>query len=164
MALRGQLSGRKLADLIRLREIVDRIATSRYVSEEALRKLQERFGVGPDIVSWGDYFQTELASLYHGLNDTEFSGIIDTVRFDLIAAHKVFLGKPPEFLSSVEAEGLAVYGKDRNDWTPADEESAHLYILMQYFRELGLNQARLGAEDEEWFNGFVSQERRHAAG
>lgn len=164
MALRGQLSGRKLADLIRLREIVDRFATCRYVSEDALKKLVERFGVGPDIVSWGDYFQTEIASLYHSLSDGEFSGIVDTVRFDLIAASKIFAGKPEEFFASVESNGLAAYGCDRESWGPEEEEQAHLYILLQYYRELGLDKATLSAQDEEWFAGFVSGDRRHAAG
>lgn len=163
MALRGLLSGRKIAELVRLKETVDRFAVSKYVSDDALKKLVERYGVGPDIVTWGDYFQTEIASLYNELPDRDFSKIIDTVRFDLISAVKIFQGKSPEFFNMVEADGLAAYGMPRETWSEREEEQAHLYILMQYYHELGLAAAALAPADETWFNGFVAADS-HAVG
>ena len=163
MVLRGQLSGRKIAELIRLKEIGDRFATRKYVSEEELAVLVDKYGTGPDIVTWGDYFQTEIGSQYFAHSDADFATIVDTVRFDLISAVKIFQNKSPEFYSKVDSDGLAAYGVPRDQWTEVEEEQAHLYILLNYFRELGLDQAELSTEDEDWFSGFVGAGQRDVA-
>lgn len=163
MVLRGQLSGRKIAELIRLKEIADQFATRNYVSDEELAVLIEKFGTGPDIMTWGDYFQTEIGSEYFAHTDADFATIVDTVRFDLISAVKIFQGKSEEFLQTVESNGLAAYGAPRDQWTEVEEEQAHLYILLNYFRELGMDRTRLSARDEEWFSGFLGADRKNAA-
>lgn len=159
MLLRGQLSGKKIKELLRLKEIVDRFASERYVPESELADLKKKYGVEPDIITWGDYFQTEVASLYFALNDRDFATIVDTVRYDLISAIKIFTDRSDEFLASVESNGLAVHGKDREEWSEIEEEQAHLYILSRYFQELGLAQSHVSAEDEEWFQTFLGQSR-----
>lgn len=158
MVLRGQLSGRKIAELIRLKEVADRFATCKYVSEEELAVLIEKFGTGPDILTWGDYFQTEVGSEYFAHTDDDFATIVDTVRFDLISAVKIFQGKPEKFLNQVHDDGMAVYGMPRDQWTPVEEEQAHLYILLNYFRELGMHATMLSAEDDSWFEGFLGKD------
>lgn len=155
MALAGQLSGRKIAGLIRLKECVDRYAQTKYVPDEQMQQLIEKYGVEPDIVSWGDYFQTEIASRHFQANDAEFEAIVETVRFDLISAVKIFGNKSNEYKTRVEREGLETYGMPQENWGEPEEEKAHLYILLQYFRELGLEQAEIPAEEEAWFEGFV---------
>lgn len=158
MVLRGQLSGRKIAELIRLKELADRFATRKYVSEEELAVLVEKFGTGPDILTWGDYFQTEVGSEYFAHTDEDFATIVDTVRFDLISAVKIFKAKSEEFQQQVHDDGMAAYGKPRDEWTPVEEEQAHLYILLNYFRELGMSTTVLSVEDETWFEGFLGQQ------
>lgn len=163
MLLRGQLSGRKIAELIRLKETVDRFATKNYVSDEQYQVLVDKYGTGPDIVTWGDYFQTETASEYFDTADADFSTIIDTIRFDLISAVKIFQGKSEAFHEGVKENGLEVYGMPRTEWTETEEEKAHLYILLNYYYELGLERTQLSAEDEAWFEGFLGTEK-HAVG
>jgi hypothetical protein len=164
MVLRGQLSGRKLAELIRLKEIADRFATCNYVSEEELAVLVDKYGTGPDIVTWGDYFQTEVGSQYFAHSDPDFATIVDTIRFDLISAVKIFQGKSPAFLEKVQTDGLAAYGTPREEWTSVEEERAHLYILLNYFRELGMAETCLSSEDEKWFEGFLAAEQLNVVG
>ena len=163
MLAKGQLSGKKIIDLLRLREFVDRMASSHYVPAKELAVLKERFGVEPDIQSWADYFQTEIASQYFGSSDEEFRRIVDTVRFDLIAAAKIFTGKPESFLLQVREDGIRAYGKKHSQWSEADEEAAHLYILEQYFSEMGLGSKELAKEDEDWFASFVDGESQARA-
>ncbi|MCR9144101.1 MAG: hypothetical protein NXI24_17770 [bacterium] len=163
MVLRGQLSGRKIAELIRLKEIADAFAARNYVSDEELKVLIEKFGTGPDIMTWGDYFQTEIGSEYFAHTDADFATIVDTVRFDLISAVKIFQGKSPEFQQQVQDNGMAAYGTPRDQWSEVEEEQAHLYILLNYFRELGMEQTSLSVEDEEWFSGFVGADQRNSA-
>jgi len=155
MALAGQLSGRKIAGLIQLKETVDLYAQTKYVPDEQMQQLIEKYGVEPDIVTWGDYFQTEIASRHFQTGDAEFEAIVETVRFDLISAVKIFANKSEEYRTRVENEGLETYGMPQEDWGQPEEEKAHLYILLQYFRELGLDRAEIPAEDDAWFEGFV---------
>lgn len=154
MVKRGQLSPHKIQELQRLKGIVDRFAMTRFVSEEELVSLVEKFGVEPDIQTWGDYFQTEIASRFFDLADDDFTRIVDTIRFDMISATMIFQGKSERFLRKVESDGLIAYGSD-TPWTDREEESAHLYILMQYYLEMGLEETLIAQEDMDWFNQFV---------
>lgn len=164
MLLRGQLSGRKIAELVRLKETVDQFAQTMYVPGKEMAELKERFGVEPNIQSWGDYFQTEIASQYFQVEDVEFIRLVDTVRFDLISAIKIFQGKPEEYCRSIQAQGLTSFGTQRENWDRSHEEDAHMYILLQYFQEMGLAQCQLSVEDESWFEGFMDIESRQAIG
>lgn len=156
MIERGQLSARKIADLIRVRAIVERFATRTYLAADEVEQLKARYGAEPDVVSYGDYFQTEVASRYFHLEDAEFSRIVDTVRFDLISAVKIFRGKPEAFFDAVLAAGEAAYRVEQASWSQEQEEAAHLFVLCNYFRDLGLTGAVLAPADEEWFGGFLN--------
>ncbi len=157
MIARGQLSPAKLTDLIRVRAIVERFAARPYLADDEVKALEERYGARPDIVSYADYFQTEIASRYFELDDASFGRIVDTVRFDLIAAVKIFSGKPQAFCDAVLAAGEDAYRHEPETWTPEQEEAAHLFVLCNYFRDLGLAQAQLSRADEDWFDGFVNE-------
>lgn len=163
MVKNGQLSAQKLKDLVRLRGIVDRFATNRFVSEAELVSLREKFGHEPGIVTWGDYFQTEVASRFFHLSDDAFARIVDTVRFDLIAARMIFAGKSPSFFDQVEEAGLEALGIPRDDWSQKEEEAAHMRILKQYYLDMGLADREISRMDREWFEGFV-EETNAAAG
>jgi len=156
MITAGQFTGRKLADLIRLKELVDRFAGRQYVPEEEVKALKERFGEEPDILTWGDFFQTEVGSRYFQVTDEEFTRVVDTVHFDLISSSLIFTGKDEVFTQMVSQDGLAVYGIDRGEWTEEQAEQAHLYILLQYFQEMALDESRVTAADRTWFDTFVS--------
>ncbi|MBL8022545.1 MAG: hypothetical protein JNM27_22900 [Leptospirales bacterium] len=155
MVSRGQLSAKKIARLVILKDMIDRYAGTLYVSEQDAEALRARYGAYPDIRSWGDYFQTELASQHFDRTDAEFDRIVDTVRFDIVSACKIFTGKPQQFLALVEENGMLALGMDRAKWQEAEEEAAHLDILRQYFVEMKLNTRAITAEDDAWFSGFA---------
>jgi hypothetical protein len=155
MVLRGQLSARKIVSLLELKEMVDRIAPGPRVSETEAAALEARFGARPEIITWGDYFQTEIASRYFDLTDEEFERICDTVHFDLISAIMIFRGKSEEFRQAVREEALVVAGLDPALRTENEKQAEHLGILLQYYEEMNLEQAELSEEDQAWFEGFV---------
>lgn len=162
MVNNGQLSGTKLLNLLELKCVVDRIAVSFYASQKEVLELEARFGEKPDIISWGDYFQTEIASRYFDEADLEFDKICKTIRFDLIAAVRIFQNKPDEFLQMVEREGHQVRGISQDLWTDKMSEDAHLMVLLEYFKDLELSRAVLTAEDNDWFESFVVSEEIQA--
>jgi len=151
MIRRGQLSGKKITALHNLRIIVDRYAVNDYVSEEECSKLKDKYGAFPNVRSWGDYFQTEIASRYFEYSDEEFLKIVSTVRFDIIAAVKIFSGKSHEFFEQIELDAVSIMAIDSEIWTDDQAEKAHLNILMRYYIEMGLEKSEIPAEDEEWF-------------
>lgn len=155
MVERGQLGERKILELLRLKEIVDRFATVHYVPEEQAAELEKRYGARPDILTWGDYFQTEIASRFFDLQDDDFLRIIDTVRFDLISAVMIFQGKSPDFFEKIEEEAINAWDISREEWSENEEEAVHLQILSKYYAELGLKSCILSEEDRQWFEGFV---------
>ena len=155
MIIRGQLSGKKVSELIRLKHIADRFAQRPYLSAEEALSISAKYGEVPDILTWGDYFQTEIGSRFFDVSDEEFSKITDTVRFDLISSVLIFQGKPKFFLDQVRLQGLEAQAIASEDWTRAQEEAAHLFILMQYYQEMGLESCRICDADQEWFAGFT---------
>lgn len=154
MVMRGQLSAQRIASLVRLRDMVDGMAGSRYVSDEDAAALAEKYGALPDIRTWGDYFQTEIASLHFDKTEEEFDRVISTVRFDLIAAALIFDGKPSEFMNAVQTEALAAQGSGQ-PWSPEQEEAVHLDILRTYFLNMSLSAKALSAADRAWFEDFA---------
>ena len=142
--------------LVRLKQIVDRFAGQLYVlNDEEFKNLTEHYGTAPTIVTWGDYFQLETAYSFVGMTTERSARIIDTIYYDLIAAVKIFQGKPEEFCAEINQNGLRVYDKSSSDWNEQEAEQAHLYILWQYYQEMNLTTTVLSVEDEKWFLKFV---------
>lgn len=162
MVLRGQLSARKIVSLLELREMVDRIAPGPRVSEREAAALETKYGARPEIITWGDYFQTEIASQYFDHTDEEFERICDTVHFDLISSLMIFRGKSAEFRQAVREEALVVSGLDAELRSENEQQAEHLGILLQYFEEMNLDKAELSEEDQAWFEGFVESTRSEA--
>ena len=163
MVQRGQLSARKIAALIELKETVERFAQCNYVEQDEIDALREKYGAEPEIVSWGDYFQTEVASRHFDLSDAEFLKIVDTIRFDLISATMIFRSKSPEFCEQVREEAIIASGTDRKDWTTEYEQAAHMGILLQYFEQLALQRCEISDIDQRWFESFL-QQSAHSTG
>lgn len=156
LAQSGQLSPAKLKDLRELKQTVDRLAGRPYVSPETVAELLEKFGQEPDIITWGDYFQTEVASAHYQREDREFSLICRTIYFDLISSILIFTGKDEKFYEYVDDNAFAVRQMEPANWTLEDEEKIHLQILANYFREMDLQEKALLDSDYEWFHGFAA--------
>jgi hypothetical protein len=158
MVEKGQLSALKIDALLRLKEIVKRFSSENRISDSEAVLLQERYGEKPGMITWPEYFLAETASRYFELSDTDFNRIVDTVRFDLISSHRIFVNKPESFMSEIELQGLDVWSKESTGWTEEEKEHAHLYVLLGYFKEMKLGNIRLSRIDEEWFNEFVEKD------
>ncbi|TGK12363.1 hypothetical protein EHO60_08920 [Leptospira fletcheri] len=154
MMRQGKLSAAKILALISLKELVDKFAHKPFLEPEKLAEIKERTGVEPDILSWGDYFQTEVASRFFDKSDSDFSKIVDTIRFDLISAHLIFSGKPDYFTDSVRGQAIISRSVDSSFWTLEDEESVHLEILLDYFEQMGLGEKPLAISDRIWYESF----------
>ncbi|GIX41976.1 MAG: hypothetical protein KatS3mg129_1709 [Leptospiraceae bacterium] len=152
---KGQLSARKIVALIELKEIVERFAQVPFVPEEEVKLMEKKFGAKPEIITWGDYFQTEVASRYFYYPDEDFEKIVSTIRFDIISSIMIFKNKSNEFKERIKEEALILNGLEKEKFTEDDEQILHLSILLQYYEEMGLEKAEISKEDMEWFESFV---------
>ncbi len=153
---KGKLSLRKIRDLSEIRLFVDRLATKPYLPQEVQKEIFEKFGETPSMLTWGDYFQAELAEEHYQDSDEEFQKIVQTVRFDVIAAKLIFQNKDAEFLEFVDIQYQTASQKlhRQETITREEEEFIHLGLLKGYFENLGLAAAQLMDSDHSWFNQF----------
>ncbi|TGK06630.1 hypothetical protein EHO59_00355 [Leptospira semungkisensis] len=154
MMRQGKLSANKILNLISLREVVDKFASKPFLEEEKLAEIKQLTGVEPDILTWGDYFQTEIASRYFDKSDSDFTKIVDTIRFDLVSAHLIFSDKPNYFTDSVRGQALVSRSIDSSFWSLEDEENVHLEILLDYYEQMGLGEKPLAVSDRVWYESF----------
>ena len=154
MLKRGQLSAKKVVMLIDLKHMVDSYSSANFVEDEKLEEIRAKFGVYPDIISWGDYFQTEIASRYYDKNEDEFRQITETIRFDLISAHLIFSDKPQYFKDKVRGDALISKSFDTTDWSLQDEENIHLEVLLDYFENMDLGKKPLPLSERVWYESF----------
>lgn len=150
-----EITAKQAILLIRLQETVNRFAGTAYIAATDVAKLEERYGAKPSIATWGEYFQVETAYSFIGLSEKDSTRIVDTIYYDLIAAIKIFQGKAKSFGEDIGATVPALYARPRDSWTEEDAEQAHLYVLWQYYQELGLTATELSYEDNCWFSNFV---------
>ncbi len=156
-ALQGKLSPRKVRNLIVLKKMVDRLATKTYISESEVEELAELYGEAPDIITWGDYFQAEVATDHWQKDDAEFETLMQTITFDLIAAILIFDKKKREFFEIVRANQQEAMQKDKHKITEEDKEHVHMGILLDYFLQMGLSAANLTDQDFDYFEQFASK-------
>lgn len=162
MVRTGKLSSAKVVGLIFLKNLVDQYATKPFVNNEKLEEIKEKFGVYPDIISWGDFFQTEIASKFFHETDEKFQNILDTIRFDLISSYLIFEGKPVTFLDKIRSEALVTKSIDSYLWSFENEENIHLEILLDYFENLGLGDKSLPLSEKIWYESFDLKEMARA--
>ncbi|MFN3605081.1 MAG: hypothetical protein ACK4UJ_10260 [Leptonema sp. (in: bacteria)] len=155
MVERGQLTAKKIIHLIELKELVDRYAQIPFISQEEIEQLEAKYGAKPEIQTWGDYFQTEVASRFFSYSDEDFEKIISTIHFDIISSILIFKNKTIEFKNKIKEEALILNGLEKEQLTDEDEQILHLSILLQYYEEMGLENVELTKEDMEWFETFV---------
>lgn len=149
----GMISFSRLNSLIEIKEFIDRISSKRYIDDAALAELEEKFGVKPNIVTWGDYFQTELASSLIPLTDDEFATIIDTVKYDMLSSYIIFSEKDSSFFEWVDSIQVDMSGREDMALTSEEDEFLHLKILKDYYLDMGLTDKFTEAE-MHWYWSF----------
>ncbi len=157
MIEKGQLNSRKIVLLIELKELVEKYAQVPFIPENEIEELEKKYGAKPEIITWGDYFQTEVASRFFHYSDKDFEKIINTIHFDIISSILIFKNKSEEFKKKIKEENLILSGLEKEKLTEEEEQLVHLGILLQYYEEMGLENAELDKEDREWFEYFVSE-------
>ena len=157
----GRIAMGKVAKLIDIKEFVDRISDRTYISNETSASLSARFGVSPDIVTWGDYFQSDLAMSAVHTEDEDFDRMIDTVRFDIMAAWDICSSNGEEFLQWVNeaATELWLTGKDETELNDEEKEIAHLKVLVDYFTGMGLN-GNFYESELIWYHTFFEEQAK----
>ncbi len=157
--LQKKLTPRKLRNLVAVATTAERLATKPYIEKRELDLIVDRFGVGPDVTTWGDFFASEIATDHWEKGDAEFEKICETVIFDFIAACMVFPGRTAAFIESVMHEYRASLGKSAELRNADDQEKIHLGILAGYFEQMGLRQENLTDTDTEFFDSFSVRTR-----
>ncbi|MDH4263153.1 MAG: hypothetical protein OEV78_08940 [Spirochaetia bacterium] len=157
MLAHKKLSESKVERLIFLKKLVDKVAVRPYLPDSEVDKIERKFGVKPDVITWGDYFQTHIASEHWEKSDKEFDTIIDTIRFDLIAAVMIFSNKNKEFFIDLE-EAFQASTNDLEKSGMENEEINHLHILMTYFNEMGLKMSAFENKDFDFFRQYSEEQ------
>lgn len=152
--LQKKLSPRKLRNLVNVATTAERLATRPFIEKTELDGIVGRFGVVPDVTTWGDFFAAEIASDHWEKSEVEFEKICETVVFDFIAACLIFSGKTAAFSDSVMLQYHESLAKERGLMNGEDEERIHLGILAGYFNQMGLAKDNLSDEDMSFFDSF----------
>jgi hypothetical protein len=154
----GRIPMATIRDLISIREFIDRVSDKKFISESSVHSMTQKFGTAPDVVTWGDYFQTDLAALA-ARDPDNFSRVSDTVRFDIMSSWDIFSNAGSGLIQWVEdkTRELWVSGKDRTLFTEDDEEVYHLGILLEYYRDLGLN-GNFFESELIWYHSFFEDD------
>lgn len=139
--------------LIHIKEFIDRISGKDYLSMEDLAKLEQRYGVIPDVATWGDYFQAELGTTFREMNDKIFFSAVDTVKFDMISSFLIFQGKDEVFFNWIEDAFNDVVAVENVNFSEEEQEIIHLKILKDYFIDLGLKN-RFTEAEMMWHSSF----------
>lgn len=157
--LQKKLSPRKLRNLVNVATTAERLATRPYIEKTELDGIVGRFGVTPDVTTWGDFFAAEIAADHWEKSEAEFEKICETVIFDFIAACLIFAEKTAAFLDSVMLQYHESLAKEQGLKSGEDEERIHLGILAGYFSQMGLAKQNLADDDMSFFDSFSLKAR-----
>ncbi|OHD64751.1 MAG: hypothetical protein A2176_10500 [Spirochaetes bacterium RBG_13_51_14] len=149
----GTVSIDRINNLIYIKTFVDRISTKSYIDKETARQLHKKYGVNPNIITWGDYFQTEMAVSLMVLPDDEFNRAVETLKFDMVASWIIFCEKDGSFFEWVESTHAMIKENKNGGYTEEEEEILHLKILKDYYTNLGLIN-NFTESEMSWFTGF----------
>ena len=157
----GRIPMERVHKLIEFKDFIDRISDLTYISAETSASLTSRFGVSPDIVTWGDYFQADLAMAAVQCDDEEFDTMLDTVRFDIMAAWDICSSNGQEFFEWVDtaATELWLTGKEESELNDEEKEIAHLKVLVDYFTGMGLN-GNFYESELIWYHTFFEEQAK----
>lgn len=149
----GFISNSQMHDLIEIKEFIDRVSTREYVSPEEQEVIYNKLGVYPTLLTWGDYFQSDLALYGRNSSDDEFSTVVDTIKFDVMSSHSLFSGNKREFADWIEASYLLYNELDPEKMSEDEQEIMHLKILKDYFYNMGIVDNFTEAE-KQWYMSF----------
>ena len=149
----GRISLDRVDSLVYIKEFIDRVTTKPYMKDEDIEKIIQKYGVAPTVVTWGDFFQTELAMDFLNATDEEFFDAMDAVRFDIIASFEVFDEKGSEIFQWIERTISELATKDESLFSDEDREIVHLNILKNYFLDMHIIN-NFTSSELEWFEGF----------
>lgn len=152
--LQKKLTPRKLRNLVNVATTAERLSVRSYMEKAELDGIIGRFGVEPDVTTWGDFFAAEIAADHWEKSDIEFEKICETVNFDFIAACLIFSEKPQAFLDSALYEYNDSLAKEAGLRTAEDDEKIHLGILAGYYSQMALNRENLNDEDMAFFDSY----------
>jgi len=151
----GLFSAGRLNSLIYIKSFIDRISSKNYIDKESVYNIQQKYGVLPNIITWGDYFQTEMACSLLYLTDNEFCKAVDTLKFDMISGYLIFSTKEIDFFNWVRESYEVIMTENKTDFSEDEKEILHLKILMDYYIELDLKNCFTDAE-MRWYQPFKS--------
>lgn len=157
--LQKKLSPRKLRNLVNVATTAERLSTNPYIEKTELDGIVGRFGVTPDVTTWGDFFAAEIAADHWEKSEAEFEKICETVIFDFIAACLIFAEKTAAFSDSAMLQYHESLAKERGLMNAEDEERIHLGILAGYFNQMGLAKECLTDDDMNFFDSFSLKAR-----
>jgi hypothetical protein len=149
----GLISVFRIEGLFYIKEFINRISSKKYLEEASIEKINQKCGVMPTVTSWGDYFQTEMASSLMCLSDDEFDKAVDTLRFDMMASYIIFHEKNEDFFKWIENSHNDILSLKCENFTEEEEEILHLRILMDYYLNCGVIDRFTDAE-WAWYNSY----------
>ncbi len=147
MVNNGSLSITKIQCLLLIKEFIDRISTAKYLEDKIVNKIFETQKTMPSVITWGDYFQTELAYDLQDESDEDFIRAVDTVKYDIISSYEIFSGKSESFLEWVEDS----YNEEETG--KENEEALHLNKLKDYYSSLKIRN-NFTPYELSWYNNF----------
>ena len=149
----GRINLERIDSLVYIKEFIDRVTVKTYLKQEDIDKIVKKYGVAPTVITWGDFFQTELAMDLMNVSDSEFFDAIDTVRFDVMASYEVFDDKGGELFQWIERTIAELELVDDSSYSDEEREIVHLNILKNYFLDMGVIN-KFTISELEWFEGF----------
>ncbi|MBN1499626.1 MAG: hypothetical protein JW982_05705 [Spirochaetes bacterium] len=150
----GKLSIVKINQLMALKEFIDRLAQKSYISSDVVEDLVSKYGSKPQIVTWGDYFQTEVAYDSYSYSDEEFLKVISTIKFDLMSSYEIFSNQSYEFFDWIEKTFKEIIDQNKSVYTEEEQEVLHLKILKDYYINMDLKDNFI-PEEILWYNSFM---------
>jgi hypothetical protein len=149
----GNLNITRIKCLLVIKEFIDRISTTKYLEDNIVMKIVEVHKTRPSVITWGDYFQTELAFDLQGESDEDFIKAVETVKYDVISSYEIFSGKDESFLEWVENNYNEKESEKENISKDEYEEALHLNILKDYYNSLKISD-NFTANELSWYNNF----------
>lgn len=146
----GKLSIERINTLVEVKEFIDRISSKKYLEEEAISDIENKYGTKPSVLTWGDYFQSEIATTLNHLTDEEFYKAAETVKYDMISSYNIFSEQDSSFFEWVDTLDV---GNSPEVLSEEELEYMHLKILKIYYVDLGINGHFTEAE-LAWYNSF----------
>jgi hypothetical protein len=132
----GSMSLYRIEELVYIKEFIDRNTSKKYLETEDVEKIKAKYGVMPNVITWGDYFQTEMATALRDKSDEEFMRAVNTVKFDIISSNMIFSSKPSEFFEWVDKSYFEILVNDKTDFNDEEKEIIHLKIMKDYYSDM----------------------------